>query len=147
MRKDGSTARLTESSPRTTRANRLSERSRLRGISSSRRSAPTVFDRGNSGRYCFGDCEADAVDWTGYSGQVLHVEDGPGVSRTRLIWSKHTGHGGTQFAHLYYLAPVNNPKGADSDAWYTSIVDPSVDVEAWKAGERRRAAAAGTTPP
>jgi hypothetical protein len=95
--------------------------------------APTVFDRGNGGRYCFGDCEADAVDWTGYSGQVLHVEDGPGVSRMRSIWSKHTGHGGTEFAHLYYLAPVNNPEGADSDAWYTSIVDPSVNVEAWKA--------------
>jgi hypothetical protein len=93
----------------------------------------TVFDRANSGRYCFGDCETKAVDWTGYSGQVLHVEDGPGVSRTRLIWSKHTGHGGTQFAHLYYLAPVNNPMGADSDAWYTSVVDPSVDAPAWKA--------------
>ena len=96
-------------------------------------STPTVFDRANGGRYCFGDCDAKAVDWTGYSGQVLHLEDGPGVSRTRLIWSKHTGHGGTQFAHLYYLAPVNNPMGADSDAWYTSVVDPSVDAPAWKA--------------
>ena len=94
---------------------------------------PTVFDRANSGRYCFADCEAKAVDWTGYSGQVLHLEDGPGVSRTRFIWSKHTGHGGTQFAHLYYLAPVNSPMGADSDAWYTSVVDPSVDAPAWKA--------------
>ncbi|HMJ15100.1 MAG TPA: hypothetical protein VK524_26985 [Polyangiaceae bacterium] len=95
--------------------------------------APSVFDRSNGGRYCYEACEANAVDWTGYSGQVLHLEDGPGVSRTRFIWSKHTGHGGTQFAHLYYLAPVNNPQGADSDAWYTSVVDPSVDVAAWKA--------------
>ncbi len=94
---------------------------------------PTVYDRANRGRFCFGDCEADAVDWTGYSGQVLHLEAGPGVSRTRLIWSKHTGHGGTEFAHLYYLAPVNNPAGADSDAWYTSVVDPSVNAPAWKA--------------
>jgi hypothetical protein len=93
---------------------------------------PTVFDRGEGGRYCFGDCESMAVDWTGYSGQVLHLETGPGVSRTRFIWSKHTGHGGSQFQHLYYLGPVNNPKGADSDAWYTNVVDPSVDVAAWK---------------
>jgi hypothetical protein len=94
---------------------------------------PTVFDRGQNGRYCFGDCEAKAVDWTGFSGQVLQLEAGPGVSRTRFIWSKHTGHGGSAFAHLYYLGPVNDPKGADSDAWYTSVVDPSVDVAAWKA--------------
>jgi len=95
--------------------------------------APTVYDRQNDGQYCFGDCMAPPVDWAGYAGQILFAEQGPGVSRARLSWSKHGGHGGSSFAHLYLLRPINASDPTDSDSWFTSPVDPGVDVDAWKA--------------
>lgn len=96
---------------------------------------PEVFDRGNGGTYCFGECTASPVDWAGYAGQVLFAPTTAGaaaMSRPRFDWSKHTGHGGAEFAHLYQLAPVGAPDDADSDSWFTSPVDPG--LETWAAG-------------
>jgi hypothetical protein len=94
-----------------------------------------IFDRGNAGAYCFGDCTAPVVDWAGYAGQVVFAPSAAGsaaMSRPRFDWSKHTGHGGAEFAHLYQLAPVGAPDDADSDSWFTSEVDPGLD--AWAEG-------------
>ncbi len=94
---------------------------------------PTIYDRNNGGTYCFGDCMKPPVDWSGFAGQVLFAQSGgPGVTRARFSWARSEGHGGTQFAHLYLLMPKNQPDANDSDSWYTSLVDPGVDVAAWK---------------
>jgi len=93
---------------------------------------PTVSVRHANGVYCFGDCNKAPSDWSGFGGQVLYG-NGPGVSRTRFNWSRNEGHGGQNFAHLYLLRPINEPDKADSDSWYTSLIDPGVDSAEWKA--------------
>jgi hypothetical protein len=92
---------------------------------------PTLYDRKNDGAYCFGDCMKPPADWSGFGGQVLHT-GGPGVSRVRFNWSRNEGHAGTKFAHLYLLRPIDKPDDADPDSWFTSAIDPAVDVDAWK---------------
>jgi hypothetical protein len=94
-----------------------------------------VFDRGVGGRYCYKNCDGNAVDWAGFGGQaLLGADDGPGsITRLRFSWSKHEGHGGAQYSHLYLLAPIAGKVAGDSDSWFTSARDPSLDVAAWKA--------------
>jgi hypothetical protein len=93
-----------------------------------------VFDRGGGGRFCFGNCDGNAVDWAGFGGQtLLSADNGSGsIARLRFTWSKHQGHGGSQFSHLYLLAPIAGKTASDSDSWFTAARDPSLDVTAWK---------------
>jgi hypothetical protein len=86
------------------------------------------------GRYCYGTCDAQPSDWTGFSGQTLYLPDalGPGMDRTRLVWSKHEGHGGSEYWHLYLLAPINEPSDLDGDSWLTASPDPSFAQPGWE---------------
>ena len=68
-------------------------------------------------------------DWTGMAGQVLYAPlepRNPGVDRIRFCWSFHEGHGGSQFWHVYLLAP-------NITEWYCKSPDPCVNRDAWKA--------------
>jgi hypothetical protein len=97
--------------------------------------ADLVFDRGLGGRFCYGACDANAVDWAGFGGQVLVANDGDAgsIARMRFAWSKHSGHGGSQYAHLYLVAPIAGQVDGDSDSWFTAARDPALDAAAWKA--------------
>jgi hypothetical protein len=99
--------------------------------------ATTVYDRGVGGRYCYWWCDDPAVDWAGFGGQalLLPASGGPSMSRLRFTWSKHTGHGGANFAHLYLLAPIAGQVPGDSDSWFTSPRDPALDAPAWRADD------------
>lgn len=93
---------------------------------------PTVYQRYSDGRYCHGACDAQPVDWAGYAGQVLQVAGaGSAMARGRFSWSKHTGHGGAAYGHLYLLAPVVGKVDGDSDSWFTDAVDPGLTQAAW----------------
>ena len=84
------------------------------------------------GKYCHRDCRTQAVDWAGNAGQTLFLTDGePGMDRTRFDWSRHEGHGGAQYNHLYLLAPINTSSPDDGDSWYTAAPDPVFGQEAW----------------
>ncbi|MBN2670058.1 MAG: hypothetical protein JXX29_00210 [Deltaproteobacteria bacterium] len=85
-----------------------------------------------NGEYCHRDCRSDAVDWSGKAGQTLYLTDGtPGMDRTRFVWSRHEGHGGAEFNHLYLLSPINQATDGDGDSWYTASPDPAFTREDW----------------
>ncbi len=88
----------------------------------------------DNGEYCHLDCRAKPTDWAGKGGQTLYLTDGsPGMDRTRFVWSKHEGHGGSEYNHLYQLQPINAESAEDSDSWFTATPDPAFAQDLWLA--------------